>query len=40
MSYSTETYIKEGIKEEVDEEQGVEVSNLDSDNLVDCSEYV
>jgi hypothetical protein len=41
--YSTETYIKEEIKEEVnesDEEQGVYDSNLDTDNLVDCSEYV
>ena len=38
--YSTETYIKEEIKEEVDEGQGFDDSNLDTDNLVDCSEYV
>ena len=43
ISYSTETYIKQEIKEEVtdsDEEQGFDDSNLDTDNLVDCSEYV
>ena len=40
LIYSTENYIKEEIKEEADEEQGVEDSNLDTDNLVDCSEYV
>ena len=43
ISYSTENYIKEEIKEEVnefDEGQGVDHSNLDTDNLVDCSEYV
>ena len=43
ISYSTETYIKEEIKEEgkeVDEGQGVDDSNLDTYNLVDCSEYV
>ena len=44
ISYSSETDIKEEIKEEVDEEsdegQGVDDSNLDTDNLVDCSEYV
>ena len=42
ISYSTETFIKQEIKEEVDEsdeEQGVEDSNRDTDNLVDCSEY-
>ena len=42
-SYSTETYIKEEIKEELDESdevQGFDDSNLDNDNLVDCSEYV
>ena len=40
ISYSTETHIKEEIKEEADEEQGFGGSNLDTDNLVDCSEYV
>ena len=40
ISCSTETYIKKEIKEEVDKEQGFEDSNLDTDNLVDCSEYV
>jgi hypothetical protein len=43
MSYSTKTYIKEEIKEEVnesDEGQDVDDSNLDTDNLVDCREYV
>ena len=40
ISYSTETYIKQEIKEEVDEEKGFDDSNLDTDNLVDCSEYV
>jgi hypothetical protein len=43
INYSTETYIKQEIKEEVtdsDEEQGFDDSNLDTDNLVDCSEYV
>ena len=43
ISYSTETYIKQEIKEEVkevDEGQGFDDSNLDTDNLVDCSEYV
>ena len=37
---STETYIKEEIKGEADEEQGFDDSNLDTDKLVDCSEYV
>ena len=42
ISYSSHTYIKEEIKEEVKEvdEQGFEDSNLDTDNLVDCSKYV
>jgi hypothetical protein len=40
QSYSTETDIKEEIKEEVDEEQGFDDSNLDTDNLVYCSQYV
>ena len=40
ISYSSETYIKQEIREEVDEGQGIEDSNLDTDNLVDCSEYV
>ena len=40
ISCSTETYVKNEIKEEVDEEQGFDDSNLDTDNLVDCSEYV
>ena len=40
ISYSTETYIKQEIKEEVDNEQVFDASNLDTDNLVDCSEYV
>ena len=43
VDYYTENNVKEEIKEEVnesDEGQGVEDSNLDTDNLVDCSEYV
>ena len=43
MSYSTEIVLKQEIKEEVkdsDEEQGVEDSNVDTGNLVNCSEYV
>ena len=40
LIYSTENYIKKEIKQEVDEGQGVEDSNLDTDNLVDCSEFV
>ena len=40
ISYFTETYIKKEIKEEADEEQGLDDSNLDTVNLVDCSEYV
>ena len=39
-SLSTENYIKEEIKEEVDEGHGGEDSNLDTDSLVDCSEFV
>ena len=42
-SYSTESYCKQEIKEEVkelDDGQGAEDSNLDTDNLVDCSQYV
>ena len=37
ISYSTETYTKEDIKEEVDDEQGVDNSNYDTDNLVESS---
>ena len=43
LSYSTETYIKQEIKEEVkevDEGQGFDDSNLDTNTFVDCSEYV
>ena len=43
MNYYTESGVKEDIKEEViesDEGQGVEDSNLGTDNPVDCSEYV
>jgi uncharacterized Zn-finger protein len=40
ISLSTERYIKEEIKDEVDEGQGFEDSNLATDNLVDCSEYI
>ena len=43
MSYSCETYTNQEIKEEFRElngEQSVEDSNLDTDNLVGCSEYV
>ena len=39
-SYSTETDINQVIKEETCEEQGFDDSNLDTDNLVDCSEHV
>ena len=41
--YSTEIVVKQEIKEEVkdsDEEQGIEDSNVDTDNLVDGSKYV
>ena len=41
--FSTESGVKQEIKEEVQEfgeGQGVEDSNLDTDNLVDCSEFV
>ena len=38
------TFVKQEIKEEVltemDEEEGVDDFNLDTDNLVDCSGYV
>ena len=43
IRYSTESGVKQEIKEEVkdlDEEQGFDDSTLDTDNLVDCSEYV
>jgi hypothetical protein len=43
ISYSTDCFIKQEIKEEVkelDEEQSVDDSNLDTHNFVDCSEYV
>ena len=43
MSYYNESVVKEEIKEEVkdlDEEQGFDDSNLDTDNLVYCSQYV
>ena len=43
MNDYTESVVKEEIKEEVmesDEGQGVEDSNLDDDNPVDCSQYV
>ena len=43
MNYYTESGVKEEIKEEVmesDEGQGVEDDNLDTDNSVDCSQYV
>ena len=43
MAYSTEGSVMQGIEEEVKEPNGehsVENSNLDTDNLVDCSEYV
>ena len=43
MNDYTESGVKEEIKEEAiesDEGQGVEDSNLDTDNPVDCSEYV
>ena len=40
LSISTETDINQEIKEEICEEQGLDDSNLDNDNLVDCSEYV
>ena len=40
IDYYTIGNIKEEIKEEVDEEQGFDDSNLDTDNLVDCSEFV
>ena len=42
-SLPDEYTIKEEIKEKVkesDEEQGAKDSNLDTDNLVDCSQYV
>ena len=42
-SYITDSSIKEEIKEEVeesDQEESVDDSNLDTDNLVDSSEYV
>ena len=39
-SYSTESYLKQEIKEEVKElDDGAEDSNLDTGNLVDCSQY-
>ena len=43
VSFSTESGVKQEIKEDVtdlDEGQGAEDSNLETDNLVDCSEYV
>ena len=43
MRFSTEIVAKQEIKEEVkdlDEEQGGEDSNVDTGNLVNCSEYV
>ena len=43
IDYYTLSKVKEEIKEEVnesDEDQGVYDSNHDTDNLIDCSEYV
>ena len=43
MNDYTESGVKEEIKEEIiesDDRQGVEDSNLDTENLVDCSEYI
>ena len=43
MNDYTESDVKEDIKEELiesDEGQGVEDSNLDTHNPVDCSQYV
>ena len=36
----TEIDIKQEVKEELDEGNGVEDFNLDTDDVVDCSQYV
>ena len=40
LIYSNESYVEINIKEEADEGQGGEDSNLDTNNPVDCSQYV
>ena len=40
IDFCTIGNIKQEIKEKMDEEPGFDDSNLDTDNLVDCSEYV
>ena len=40
MDYYTVNNVKQEIKEEVNESDEEQGSNLDHDNLVDCSQYV